>query len=105
MKREIKIGLVVFLGLALLGGLVFLSGGRLIRERGNVLYVLLPEARGLPPGAPIYISGVESGYVKDVLLTKEGVKILAFIKDGLIFPSIASLLYKEGGFWERHPFR
>ena len=80
MKREIKIGLVVFLGLALLGGLVFLSGGRLIRERGNVLYVLLPEARGLPPGAPIYISGVESGYVKDVLLTKEGVKILAFIK-------------------------
>ena len=97
MKREIKIGLVVFVGLVLLGGLVFLSGGRLIRERGNVLYVLLPEARGLPPGAPIYISGVESGYVKDVLLTKEGVKILAFIKNGLKIPIDSEFIVQGGG--------
>jgi len=96
-KREVKIGLVVFLGLVLLGGLIFVSGGRLMREKGYILEVLLSDAKGLPPGAPIYISGVDSGYVKDVLLTEGGVKVLAFIKGDIKIPSDSQFFVQGGG--------
>jgi len=97
MKREIKIGLVVFFGLVLLGGLIFVSGGRLVHEKGYILEVLLSDAKGLPPGAPIYISGVDSGYIKDVLLTDDGVKALAFIKGDIKIPSDSQFFVQGGG--------
>ena len=97
MKREVKIGLVVFLGLALLAGLIFVSGGRLVRQRGYILEVQLPEAKGLPPGAPVYISGVETGYVEDVFLTDRGVTVSVFIKEGVNIPSDSKFFVQGGG--------
>ena len=98
MKREVKIGLVVFLGLALLAGLIFVSGGRLVRQRGYILEVQLPEAKGLPPGAPVYISGVETGYVEDVFLTDRGVTVSVFIKEGVNIPSDSKFFVQGEGF-------
>ena len=66
-KREIKVGIFVLLGLIVAGALVFMIGDeRRVFDKHYRLHVAFDDVAGLKPGAPVRMGGVDIGTVESV---------------------------------------
>ena len=97
MNREFKVGLAVFIALLALGAIVFFTGGALLRHGGNIYEISFPDAMGLEEGAPVYVSGVESGAVRSMRLSSEGVLINVVLDPNVALPKDSRILIGTGG--------
>jgi len=97
MNREMRVGLVVFLAIVFLGALVFVSGGARFRQHGYSFGIVFPDAMGLDTGAPVLVSGVESGKVVGIDLLKEGVLVRVNVKSHVIVPLDSRFIIDTGG--------
>ncbi len=96
-NRDFKVGLAVFLALVFLGGLVFITGGALFRHGGASYEILFPDAMGLEEGAPVYVSGVESGAVRSLRLDPKGVIVTLTLDSSVRIPRDSRVLIGTGG--------
>ncbi len=71
LSNEIKTGIVVVVGALLLLLLVYKIGG-IKTEKGYEIYALFNYISGLERHAPVRLSGVEVGEVKDIGISYEG---------------------------------
>ncbi|HON33554.1 MAG: MlaD family protein [Thermovirgaceae bacterium] len=97
MNREMRVGLVVFLAIVFLGSLVFVSGGARFRQHGYSFGIVFPDAMGLDTGAPVLVSGVESGKVVGIELLKEGVLVRVNVRSHVIVPLDSRFIIDTGG--------
>lgn len=97
MNREFKVGLAVFLALLALGAMVFVTGGALFRHGGNSYEILFHDAMGLEQGAPVYVSGLESGAVRSLKLSPEGVVVTVVLDPAVRIPKDSKILIGTGG--------
>ena len=97
MNREMKVGLVVFSAIVFLGALVFVSGGARFRQQGYSFGIVFPDAMGLDTGAPVLVSGVESGKVVGIELLKEGVLIRVNVRSHVVVPLDSRFIIDTGG--------
>ncbi|MDO9508824.1 MAG: MlaD family protein [Thermovirgaceae bacterium] len=97
MNREMRVGIVVFFAIAFLGGLVFVSGGARFRQYGYSFGIVFPDAMGLDSGAPVLVSGVESGKVDGIELMDKGVLVKVSVKDHVIIPADSKFQIDTGG--------
>jgi phospholipid/cholesterol/gamma-HCH transport system substrate-binding protein len=97
MSKEMKVGLVVFMAIAFLGALVFISGGARLGQYGYSFGIVFLDAMGLDPGAPVLVSGVESGKVDNIELMEEGVLVRVSVKGHVIIPSDSRFTIDTGG--------
>ncbi len=83
---SLKVGLVLTAALAVLVVVVIFAGGleEMFTQRAE-LRALIRDVKGLRTGAPVWISGIEVGYVKKIKLHPEHgtVVVLAIKKDAL----------------------
>lgn len=97
MNREFKVGLAVFIALLALGGIVFFTGGALFRHGGNIYEISFPDAMGLEEGAPVYVSGVESGAVRSLRLSRGVVIVEVVLDPSVSLPRDSRFLIGTGG--------
>lgn len=97
MNREMRVGIAVFLALIFAGTLVFISGGSRLRQEGYKLAVVFKDAMGLVKGAPVLVSGIESGKVSDLDLLERGVLVELEIKQGTHIPEDSLFSIDMGG--------
>lgn len=97
MNREMKVGLVVFIAIAFLAGLVFVSGGTRFRQYGYSFGIVFPDAMGLDSGAPVLVSGVESGKVDGIELMEKGVLVKVSVKNSIVIPADSKFQIDTGG--------
>mgnify|MGYP001769615139 CR=1 FL=1 len=81
---EWKVGIFVFLGLAVLAWFVLMIGDLKLMRIGRHIQVAFGFANGIKVGAPVRIAGVDMGEVKEIKLTHtaDG-KTVIFIKTWL----------------------
>lgn len=66
-KREIKVGIFVVLGLIVAGAIVFMIGDeRRVFDKHFRLHAAFDDVAGLKPGAPVRMGGVDVGTVEQV---------------------------------------
>lgn len=98
---ELKVGLFVFIGLALVAVLLlqFTKGTSLFRST-NTLYVTTASAGGLKPRAGVLMAGVQVGKVADIQLSPSGtnVTITLDIYDNYVIRDDAEFSIKQSGF-------
>ncbi len=87
MRTEAKVGLFVAIGLLFL----FLLSTQVnkfahIGKKGYTIYALLNDASGLEKNAKVKIKGVEAGFVKDISLDGDKVKVKLYIYQGIKIP-------------------
>lgn len=63
---EVKVGMLVLLGLVLLAVFVFIIGDCNLGGKGARLYADFESAAGVKPGAPVRLSGIQIGSVRRV---------------------------------------
>lgn len=97
MNREIKVGIVVFIAIAFLGGLVFVSGGTRFHQYGYSFGIVFPDTMGLDAGAPVLVSGVELGKVDGVELMDNGVLVRISVKEHTLVPADSKFQIDTGG--------
>jgi len=97
MNREMKVGIVVFAGLLLLGTLVFLSGGARFSQKGYDIGVVFSDAMGLDIGAPVFVSGIESGRVNQLKLLDDGVMVTVKMRKDVKIPCDSLFTIDTGG--------
>ncbi len=97
MNREMKVGIVVFIAIAFLGGLVFVSGGTRFHQYGYSFGIVFPDTMGLDTGAPVLVSGVEMGKVDAIELMDKGVLVRISVKEHTIVPADSKFLIDTGG--------
>ncbi len=97
MNKEMKVGLVVFIAITFLGALVFVSGGARFGQYGYSFGIVFLDAMGLDPGAPVLVSGVESGRVDSIDLMEEGVLVKVSVKGHVVIPSDSRFTIDTGG--------
>ena len=97
MNREMRVGRVVFLAIVCLGALVFVSGGARFRQYGYSFGIVFPDAMGLDTGAPVLVSGVESGKVVGIDLLEEGVLVRVNVRSHVIVPLDSRFIIDTGG--------
>lgn len=69
-KREIKVGIFVLIGLIVAGAIIFLIGDeRRVFDRHYHLHAAFADVAGLKPGAPVRMGGVDVGTVDDVVFS------------------------------------
>lgn len=74
-RDTVLVGVVVVVALlAVLVGTIYLARGSL--QSGYPLFVRLPWGSGIRQGEPVYLSGVDVGYVGDVDLRQDGTLIV-----------------------------
>jgi phospholipid/cholesterol/gamma-HCH transport system substrate-binding protein len=73
---ELKIGLFVLMGIAVIGLITLYIGQyRLIRGHGYTLYADFSNVAGLNPGGSVRVAGVEIGEVKEIALTGDRARV------------------------------
>ncbi len=97
LSRELKVGIATFVALLLLGGLVFVTGGKWWREKGYEIEILLEDASGLKSGSPVYISGVEGGHVIGVYLIPARASVKISVREEYKIPIDSSFIVDRGG--------
>ena len=91
-KLELKVGIFVFLGIAILTGFVFSIGGIKTWSSGYDVNFIFHFVNGVKIGAPVRFSGVDVGQVKRIRLMspdetgKTRVKVVSRIKNGTNIP-------------------
>ena len=67
LKREVKVGIFVILGLIVAGAIIFIVGDeRRVFDRHFVLNASFTDVVGIKPGAPVRMGGIDVGSVKSV---------------------------------------
>jgi len=67
LKREVKVGIFVLIGLIVAGAIIFMVGdGRRVFDRHYRLHAAFADVAGLKPGAPVRMGGVDVGTVEAV---------------------------------------
>jgi phospholipid/cholesterol/gamma-HCH transport system substrate-binding protein len=97
MSREARVGVAVFVALVLLSGLVFVTGGTLMSRKGYLLEATFPDAKGLAPGASVWVDGVDSGRVESLSLIPRGVLATLTIRKGISVPRDSRFSIETGG--------
>ncbi len=71
-KREIKVGIFVLIGMIVAGAIIFLVGDeRRVFDRHYRLHAAFEDVAGLKPGAPVRMGGVDVGTVEAVRFSPE----------------------------------
>ena len=66
-KREVKVGIFVLIGLIVAGAIIFMIGDeRRVFDKHYRLHAAFADVAGLKPGAPVRMGGVDVGTVEDV---------------------------------------
>lgn len=68
---EVKVGIFVFIGLVILAWFIFRIGDLKLTNRGYGVRVRFGFSNGIKQGAPVRISGVDMGEVKEIRLTHD----------------------------------
>lgn len=82
MSLEAKVGAFVAAGLALMGTAIFLLG-QYTFERRYTLYATFHDVANLSRNAPVKLSGVEIGQVKDIVLVEDRAKVVCSVRHGV----------------------
>lgn len=82
MNLETKVGAFILAGLALMGTAIFLLGDYTLEKR-YPLYAKFSDVANLSKSAPVKLSGVEIGQVKNIELVDGGARVIMSIKDGV----------------------
>ena len=85
--REIKVGIFVLVSLIALLYLTFqIKSLESFKERGYPLYAIVNDASGLAKKSRVKMRGVKIGIIKEMHLTKKGVKLKLLINKGVKIP-------------------
>ncbi len=82
MNLETKVGAFVIAGLVLMGTAIFLLGDYTLEKR-YPLYVRFHDVANLTKNAPVKLSGVEVGQVRDIVLDQDHAKVICSIRKGV----------------------
>lgn len=82
MNLETKVGAFVLGGLVLMGTAIFLLGDYTFEKR-YPLYVTFHDVANLTQNAPVKLSGVEVGQVRDIVLEDSKAKVICSIRKGV----------------------
>ncbi len=82
MNLEAKVGAFVLAGMIMLGVAIFLLGDFTIEKRYD-LYVDFNDVAGLSDNAPVKLSGVEVGQVREITLTGGKARVRASIREDI----------------------
>jgi phospholipid/cholesterol/gamma-HCH transport system substrate-binding protein len=89
-RNEVKVGLTVLIGLAvLIGGFTVFKGW----SPGSSQYIIhmrFPASAGLQTGDQVYVNGVKAGKIKEVVLEENTVLVDAFIDNEIVLTSDAT---------------
>jgi phospholipid/cholesterol/gamma-HCH transport system substrate-binding protein len=67
LKREVKVGIFVLIGLIVAGAIIFMVGDeRRVFDKHYRLHAAFEDVAGLKPGAPVRMGGVDVGTVENV---------------------------------------
>jgi len=96
MKTEAKVGLFVAIGLIFL----FILSTQVNRfaavgKEGYTIYALISNASGLEKHAKVKIKGVEAGFVKDIALERDRVRLELFIYEGIKIPKDSVVILQQ----------
>lgn len=96
-KREVKIGIVVALGLGLLYyGLFFLKGINVFKKQ-NTFYAVYEKVDGLAKENPVLINGLKVGQVNDMYFSEDNsgrIVVKFFVDEGIRVPkNTIAMLY------------
>jgi virulence factor Mce-like protein len=88
MKREIKIGIFITIGLLIVATFIFVVGdlGVLFRKPGYSIFVSYDTVTGLEKRAVVRMAGVKVGYVKDIQLKGRKAEVELTINYGVSIP-------------------
>jgi len=87
MRTEIKVGLFVLAGLLSLLYMTFqIKTLESFKEKGYEIYAVVNDASGLTKKSKVKLRGVTVGYVEDMSLSDDGVKLKLLIKNGVKIP-------------------
>ena len=90
MSLEAKVGAFVAAGLALLGTAIFLLGDYTLEQRYTVS-AYFRDVANLNKNAPVKLSGVEVGQVRDLVLDGDMAKVVVTVRRGVV-------IYKDAEF-------
>lgn len=97
-SRELKVGLVVLFGIALLFYMSFRVGKLgFVREKGYEIFVLLDDATGLDPKTPVRIAGVEVGRIRRIELSNFKARAVLLIDSRFSIPRDSALAVRSQG--------
>ncbi len=82
LSLEAKVGAFVLAGLVLIASAIFLLGDYTF-ERRYTIYATFTDVANLSKDAPVKLSGVEVGKVKDLVLEDHHAKVVAAIRHGV----------------------
>ncbi len=85
-SREFKVGIVVFIALAILGGMLFISGAKLLKVHDRLIKASFSDVVGLQRGAPVLMLGVEVGQVSEIKLQKDKVIVSMVLQPDVKIP-------------------
>jgi phospholipid/cholesterol/gamma-HCH transport system substrate-binding protein len=94
---ELKVGLLVLIGAAILVFAVWLAKGYRYGQEFYSVSVMFPEVGALATGDPVAVSGVNKGKVKSLGLYKGGVMVELDISSDVILMEDASFVVKNIG--------
>jgi phospholipid/cholesterol/gamma-HCH transport system substrate-binding protein len=82
LNLETKVGAFVVAGLVLMGTAIFLLGDYTLEKRYQI-YVLFHDVANLSKNAPVKLSGVEVGQVKDIVLVDSMARCVLSVRKGV----------------------
>lgn len=82
MNVETKVGAFILGGLALMGAAIFLLGDYTFEKR-YPLYAKFSDVANLSKSAPVKLSGVEVGQIKEIELVDGGARVVMSVRDGV----------------------
>jgi len=98
MSPEIKVGILVLLGILLLFYMSFkIERFGFLKEKGYELTVFLDNASGIDLRTPVQISGVTVGKVRSVKLEGFKAKVVMLIKEGVKIPKDSACVVRTQG--------
>jgi phospholipid/cholesterol/gamma-HCH transport system substrate-binding protein len=94
---ELKVGLLVLVGAAILIFAVYLAKGYRYGQEFYSVSIVFPEVGALAPGDPVAVSGVSKGKVKELDLNEGGVLVILDMAGGVVLKEDATFMVKNIG--------
>jgi len=96
MKTEAKVGIFVFLGVLFLFFLTTQVGSfQHLSRKGYPLYTYLDDAGGLEKNAKVKANGIDVGYVDEMSIDHDRIKVKLFIYENVKIPVDSKLIPKQ----------
>jgi len=87
MRTEIKVGLFILIGILSLLYMTFqIKTLEDFKQKGYIIYAVVDDASGITKKSKVKLRGVTVGYVKDMKLDENGVKLTLLINNGVKIP-------------------